>query len=193
MSQLLQVHNPKSSHDDGSKPSSDDGKKVDEDPRHESDSDDQEKADNVNNTNNFNTINAAGTNEVNVVGKSTSNKLPFDPDMPDLEDISTFNFSNDDEDDDVMADMNNLDTTIQVSPTLTTRIPKDHSLDQVIGDVQSTIQTRQRSKNLQKHGNKKDERGIVIRYKARLIAQGHTQEEGTDYDEVFAPVTRIEA
>ncbi|GJV38297.1 putative ribonuclease H-like domain-containing protein, partial [Tanacetum coccineum] len=41
--------------------------------------------------------------------------------------------------------------------------------------------------------NKKDERGIVIRNKARLVAQGHTQEESIDYDEVFAPVARIEA
>ncbi|GJV66816.1 putative ribonuclease H-like domain-containing protein [Tanacetum coccineum] len=41
--------------------------------------------------------------------------------------------------------------------------------------------------------NKKDERGIVVRNKVRLIAQGYTQEEGMDYDEVFAPVARIEA
>nr|GEZ68456.1 putative ribonuclease H-like domain-containing protein [Tanacetum cinerariifolium] len=41
--------------------------------------------------------------------------------------------------------------------------------------------------------NKKDERGIVIRNKVRLVAQGHTQEEGIDYDEVFAPVARTEA
>ncbi|GJW75643.1 retrovirus-related pol polyprotein from transposon TNT 1-94 [Tanacetum coccineum] len=40
--------------------------------------------------------------------------------------------------------------------------------------------------------NKKDERGIVIRNKARLVTQGYTQEEGIDYDEVFAPVARIE-
>nr|GEU66331.1 hypothetical protein [Tanacetum cinerariifolium] len=40
--------------------------------------------------------------------------------------------------------------------------------------------------------NKKDERGIMIRNKARLVAQGHTQEEGIDYNEVFAPVARIE-
>nr|GEU46046.1 copia protein [Tanacetum cinerariifolium] len=41
--------------------------------------------------------------------------------------------------------------------------------------------------------NKKDERGIAVRNKARLIAQGHTQEEGVDYEEVFALVERIEA
>ncbi|GJW11624.1 putative ribonuclease H-like domain-containing protein [Tanacetum coccineum] len=113
---------PKSSHDDGSKPSSDDGKKVDEDPRKDSECNDQEKEDNVNSTNN---VNAASTNEVNVV---------------------------DDEDDGVVADMNNLDTTIQVSPIPTTRIHKDHPLDQVIGDLQSATQTRKMSKNLEEHG-----------------------------------------
>ncbi|GJT09420.1 putative ribonuclease H-like domain-containing protein, partial [Tanacetum coccineum] len=41
--------------------------------------------------------------------------------------------------------------------------------------------------------NKKDERGVVVRNKARLVAQGHRQEEDIDYDEVFAPVARLEA
>ncbi|GJR29026.1 putative ribonuclease H-like domain-containing protein [Tanacetum coccineum] len=41
--------------------------------------------------------------------------------------------------------------------------------------------------------NKKDQRGIVVRNKARLVAQGHRQEEGIDYDEVFAHVARIKA
>ncbi|GJS76555.1 ribonuclease H-like domain-containing protein [Tanacetum coccineum] len=40
---------------------------------------------------------------------------------------------------------------------------------------------------------KKDQRGIVVRNKTRLVAQGHRQEEGIDYDEVFAPMARIEA
>ncbi|GJR43006.1 putative ribonuclease H-like domain-containing protein [Tanacetum coccineum] len=41
--------------------------------------------------------------------------------------------------------------------------------------------------------NKRDERGVVVRNKARLVAQGHRQEEGIDYNKVFAPVARIEA
>ncbi|GJS91412.1 putative ribonuclease H-like domain-containing protein [Tanacetum coccineum] len=257
---------PKSSQDDGSKPSSDDRKKVDEDLRKDSEDIDQNKEDNVNNTNNFN---AASTNEVNVVGRKTSIELLVDPDMSALEDISIFDLSNDDEDVDVEADMNILDTSIQVSPIPTTRIHKDYPLDQVIGDLQSAIQKRRMSKNLEEHGfvstiqqrtnykdlqnclfacflsqeepkkvihalkdpswieamqeellqfklqevwtlvdlpngkraigtkwvfrNKKDERGIVIRNKARLVAQRYIQEEEIDYDEVFAHVSRIEA
>ncbi|GJT86312.1 putative ribonuclease H-like domain-containing protein [Tanacetum coccineum] len=41
--------------------------------------------------------------------------------------------------------------------------------------------------------NKRDERSIVVKNKARLVAQGFRQEEGIDYDEIFAPVARIEA
>nr|GEV90802.1 hypothetical protein [Tanacetum cinerariifolium] len=41
--------------------------------------------------------------------------------------------------------------------------------------------------------NKKDERGIVIKNKVRLVVQRHNQEEGIDYDEVFSLVARIEA
>nr|GEZ56374.1 hypothetical protein [Tanacetum cinerariifolium] len=105
----------KSSQDDGFQPLSDHEKKVDEFPSKESECKDQEKEDNVNITNN---VNAAGTNGVNTVGANTNNKIPFDPKMPALEDISTFNFSSDHEDDDKIADTNNLDTTIQVSPNM---------------------------------------------------------------------------
>ncbi|GJV70468.1 retrovirus-related pol polyprotein from transposon TNT 1-94 [Tanacetum coccineum] len=41
--------------------------------------------------------------------------------------------------------------------------------------------------------NKRDETGIVIKNKARLVAQGYNQQEGIDYDETFALVARLEA
>ncbi|GJV59264.1 hypothetical protein Tco_1465364 [Tanacetum coccineum] len=94
----------------------------------------QEKEDNVNNTNN---VNAASTNEVNVVDVKTSIELPLDPNMPELEDYSIIE---DDENVGAEDDMNNLDTTIQVSPILTIRIYKDHPLDQVIEiSISSTL------------------------------------------------------
>ncbi|GJY46503.1 hypothetical protein Tco_0435566, partial [Tanacetum coccineum] len=81
----------KSSPDAGFKPSGDVEKKVTEEPGKEggdsskdSECSDQEKEDNVNNTNN---VNAVSTNEVNDVGANTSIELPYDPNMPELEDI----------------------------------------------------------------------------------------------------------
>nr|GEU44810.1 hypothetical protein [Tanacetum cinerariifolium] len=87
-----------------------------------------------------------------IVAGTQSKGFAVDPNMPALEDISTFNFSNEDEDKDAVADMNNLETTIQVSPTPTIRIHKDHPIDQVIKDLHSAIQIRNMSKNLEEHG-----------------------------------------
>ncbi|GJU10884.1 putative ribonuclease H-like domain-containing protein [Tanacetum coccineum] len=166
-------------------------------------------------------------------------------------------------------ELGNIPQSYAVPTTPHTRIHKDHPIDHVIGDVQSSVQTRRMTSSYSEQGflsaiyegkthqdlhtclfacflsqeepkrvskalsdpawveamqeellqfklqkvwilvdlpkghraigtkwvyrNKKDERGIVIINKARLVAQGHTQEEGIDYDEVFAPVARIEA
>nr|GEX96049.1 copia protein [Tanacetum cinerariifolium] len=113
-------------------PKDEKGEDVDEDPKQEIECKYQEKEDNVYNTNN---VNAASTNGVNAVSENTNNKLSFDLEMPTLEDISILKFSSDHEDDDEEADMNNTNTTIQVSPVATTRIYKDYPLDQLIDDI----------------------------------------------------------
>ena len=41
--------------------------------------------------------------------------------------------------------------------------------------------------------NKIDENGVITRNKSKLVVQGYNQEEGTDYDETFAPVSKMEA
>ncbi|GJX14682.1 putative ribonuclease H-like domain-containing protein, partial [Tanacetum coccineum] len=206
--------------------------------------------------------------------------LPIDLNMPDLEDDSDafssdgiFNGAYDDENVGAVADFNNMDDTINVSPIPTLKIHKNHPKDQILGDPKSAVQTRgkiqkassaqqalvsyiskQNRTNHKDHQNcllacflsqeepknisqalqdeswveamqeellqfklqkvwilvdlpygkkaigtkwvfknKRDERSIVVKNKARLVAQGFRQEEGIDYDEVFAPVARIEA
>nr|GEX27157.1 ribonuclease H-like domain-containing protein [Tanacetum cinerariifolium]GEX28022.1 ribonuclease H-like domain-containing protein [Tanacetum cinerariifolium] len=173
--------------------------------------------------------------------------LPNDPSMPNLEDIHAnpregiFVDSSYDAEG-VVTDFNNLETTMNVSPTPTTRIHSIIPKTQILGDPKLAIQTRSKVKhdsrahafkisqaledarlvdamqeellqfNIQKlwilvdlpygkkaikikrvYRNKKDERGVVVKNKARLVGQGHRQEEGIDYDKVFALVARIEA
>ncbi|GKD94228.1 putative ribonuclease H-like domain-containing protein [Tanacetum coccineum] len=180
---------PKSSQYAGFKPPGDAEKKDDKDPGNASGLKDQEEEKNVNNTYTVYTVNAADTNEASPFD------VPDDPNMPDFEEIGRFS---DVEDYNSGADMNKLDTYFKVSHVPTTRIHKHHPLNQVIGDLQSTTQTRQMTKNLEEYRknpkrNKLDKRGIMIRNKARLVAQGYTQEERINYDEVFAPIARIEA
>nr|GEW19848.1 hypothetical protein [Tanacetum cinerariifolium] len=165
----------------GFKPSGEEEKKHANDPRNE-DSEvpsteepivNQEKDANVNSTNNIDTVsltdNAAGV-EDHDVDENIVYGCADDPNIPDLEEICRFS---DVENDDSVAEMNNLDTYFQTLVELL--------------NGKSAIGTKWVFRN------KKDERGIMIKNIARLVAQGNTQEEGIDYDEVFALVAKIKA
>ncbi|GJW01237.1 putative ribonuclease H-like domain-containing protein [Tanacetum coccineum] len=197
--------------------------------------------------------------------------LPPVSNVTPMDDTGIFDSAYNDEDVGEEVDLNNLETTMNVSPIRTIIIDKDHPKDQIIGDLNSAIQTRRMTKISDEHvmvcyinkqrrtnhkhyqnclfacflsqkepkkviqalkdpswieaiqeellkfqlqkvwtpvnlptgkrpigtkwvfRNKKDERGIVIKNKARLVTQGYTQEEGIDYDKFFAPIAKIEA
>nr|GEV22450.1 hypothetical protein [Tanacetum cinerariifolium] len=143
--------------------------------------------DSVNSTNRVNavslTVNAA-SNGVNVVGRKTSIELFHDPNMHELEDISIFEDLNKDVFGEE-ADLNNLESNFQ-----------EELLQFKLQEVWTLVDLPYKKRAICSKWvfmNKLDERGIMIRNKARLVAQRHTQEEGIDYDEVFAPVARIEA
>ncbi|GJY94132.1 putative ribonuclease H-like domain-containing protein [Tanacetum coccineum] len=97
--------------------------------------------------------------------------------------------------DESQLDLSNIATTYLVPSTPNIRIHKDHSLDHE--EPKKTLVDLPYGKRAigtkWLYRNKKDERGIVIRNKARLVTQGYTQEEVIDYDKVFAHVARIEA
>nr|GEX14513.1 hypothetical protein [Tanacetum cinerariifolium] len=91
-------------------------------------------------------------------------------------------------------------SNVAVDPIATKRVNTIHPQSQIIGELQSLVwklvplptgKIAIGTKWILK--NKRDARGIVVRNKASLVAQGHRQEKGIDYDEVFAPVARIEA
>ncbi|GKB77786.1 retrovirus-related pol polyprotein from transposon TNT 1-94, partial [Tanacetum coccineum] len=230
---------------DEPQPSRDLGEKIDEGVANASGVDDQEVPESSNlkiNTTRL-SINTASANfrtgSLNVNIASPTDIVP-------LEDNATHEATNEDVfGDESGVDMSNINTSYQVPTTPNTRIHLDHPLENVIGDVQSSVQTRRVTHNANQQGfisavyedkthkdlhtclfacflsqeepkriskalidlprgiraigtkwifrNKKDERGIVIRNKARLVAQEYTQEEGLDYEDVFAPVARIEA
>ncbi|GJS23849.1 putative ribonuclease H-like domain-containing protein [Tanacetum coccineum] len=249
--------------DNGEPKTADDAQKQDEDGLN-NENDEQERFANDSSSKDVNAVgqqvNTAsldvntGSLELNVVGPSVSTASSNEEDSTEEE---------------PEVDLGNITNSYIVPTTPNTRIHKDHPIDNVIGKVQSTVQTRRMLKPTSEQGflsdvyeqkihdtlntclyacflsqieptsiakalsdsswveamqeellqfklqqvwilvdlpngkkaigtkwvfrNKKDERGIVIRNKARLVAQGHRQEEGIDYEEVFAHVARIEA
>nr|GEW43340.1 hypothetical protein [Tanacetum cinerariifolium] len=86
--------------------------------------------------------------------------------------------------------MQSILTDLQVTPTKPGRITKPYSSHRFIANC---FNARSLKMEVKVFRNMKDERGMVVKNKARLVAQMHTQEEGIDYDEVFAPVAWIEA
>nr|GEW48872.1 reverse transcriptase domain-containing protein [Tanacetum cinerariifolium] len=126
-----------------------------------------------NSTNNTNKFSAAGPSNTTVrltLGKSSyvdHSQYPDDQNMPALEDITY----SDDEEDEKLLQFKMQKVWVLVD----------------LPNGKRTIGSKWVFRN------KKDERGKVIRNKARLVTQGHTREEGIDYEEVFALVARIEA
>ncbi|GJW68307.1 hypothetical protein Tco_0122731 [Tanacetum coccineum] len=94
--------------------------------------------------------NLGGLIPVNVVILLNDN-LPTDSLMPDLEDTGIFSGAYDNKDVGAEADLNNLETTMNVSPIPTTRIHKDHPKNQIIGDINSATQIRRMTKISKEH------------------------------------------
>nr|GEW15912.1 zinc finger, CCHC-type [Tanacetum cinerariifolium] len=103
-----------------------------------------------------------------------------------------------------VADFINLESTVNIEPKKISQALEDKSwvdaiqeeLLQLTQQVWILVNLRFRKKVIGTkwvYRNKNDERGVIVRNKARLVAQGHRQEERIDYDEVFAPVARIKA
>nr|GEX30109.1 putative ribonuclease H-like domain-containing protein [Tanacetum cinerariifolium] len=148
----------------------------------------QEKVTRSNSTNSLNTV----STPVNTGSASRTFIPPHDPLMPKLEDtveiqiigifgnaydeddLETNNHSYADESVGAEADFNNMKPSTIISPIPTTRVHSIQHKAQIIRDPKSAVQTK-------------------VRKKARLVAQGHKQEERIDYDEVFALVARVEA
>nr|GEV58480.1 putative ribonuclease H-like domain-containing protein [Tanacetum cinerariifolium] len=144
------------------------------------------------------------SNELNSAFENLNTEYPDDPKMLGLETIATYDDSEEE------ADFTNLESLIHVSPTSTTRTHKNHPLNDVyeekthedlntclftcfLSQIEPTRVAKALSNPAWVFKKKKDDRGIMIKNKARLVVHGHIQEEGVDYDEVFAPVARIKA
>nr|GEV38053.1 hypothetical protein [Tanacetum cinerariifolium] len=175
----------------------------------------------TNSSNTFSAAGPSNTAISLTLGKSSyvdPSQYPDDPNMPALKDIT---YSDDEEDIGVEADFLNLETTIIVSPIPTTRVYKDHPVTQIIDDLSSATQTRSMTRMVKDQGgltqiNNEDFHTCMFAFflsqeepkrvhlalkdpswikaiQEKLLQFKMQKEEGIDYEEVFAPVPRIEA
>ncbi|GJX39624.1 ribonuclease H-like domain-containing protein [Tanacetum coccineum] len=123
--------------------------------------------------------------------------LPHVPNVFSIDDTRIFGNAYDDEDVGAEADLNNLETTMNVSLIPTTRIDKDHPKDQIIGDLNSAIQTKRMTKisdehamvsyiNMQRRTNHKD-------YQNCLFACFLSQKEPKKVIQALADPSWVEA
>ncbi|GJX72588.1 putative ribonuclease H-like domain-containing protein [Tanacetum coccineum] len=177
----------------------------------------QEKNTRASSTNSFNTVStpvntASASRTFSLVGPSSGPlfvlfggsfpidvaNLPLDPLMPELEDTTEIRSAE--------ADFNNMEPSNVNSGehAMISYIQKQRRTNHK--DFQNSLfacflsqhEPTKISQALDDESwveamNKTDERGIVVRNKARLVAQGYKQEEDINYDEIFAPVARVKA
>ncbi|GKF85009.1 hypothetical protein Tco_0249907 [Tanacetum coccineum] len=94
---------------------------------------------------------ANSTNRVSIVSPSVSAVGQSFDNADDLPNTSIFSGAYDDKDEGAETDLNNLETTMNVSHIPTTRIYKDHPKDQIIRDINSATQTRRMTKISEEH------------------------------------------
>nr|GFA30799.1 ribonuclease H-like domain-containing protein [Tanacetum cinerariifolium] len=142
------------------------------------------------------------TNRINVVSEPVNAARPNPTNSTNYFNTASpsDNVVNDEEDVGAETDLSNLETNIHISPIPTIRVHKDHLVNQIIGNLNSAPQTRSMTRMVKEQGRLhqlNDEDFHTCMFACFLSQEepkkGHTQEEDIDYDEVFAPVVRIEA